>query len=181
MDLWRTFPAQSQNCFQLIHRSFVRSFFEKLTAYCLFLIIQQKDRTFGGNFWYCCQKSTLWFQRILSRDSLLSLNSILNSGLERKILQNFTTVFQHGRWNCMVRVQGYIFEKKGCLEKKISQWFSNSEPKILAGKSKLLTTGPRNKSTEENELMSCLENFLLQPCSDFQRGLWTFDKHFGRL
>ena len=97
LDFWQTFPAQLQNCFQLIHRRFSKIFFfEKYIAYCLFLIIQQEDRTCGGNFWYCCQKSTLWFQRNFSRDSVLSLNSILISALEQIIVRTFVTVFQYG-------------------------------------------------------------------------------------
>ena len=53
--------------------------------------------------------------------------------MERKILRTFVTLFQHGWWNCMVRVQGYIFEKKGRLEKKIHKEFQTPSGKIWQG------------------------------------------------
>ena len=96
LDYWQTFPAQFQNCFQLIHRRLSKSFFWKIHS-LLFV------------FDHSARRSDLWRKLLvllseehsvipekLSRDSLLSLNSIVISALEQKILRTFVTVFQYG-------------------------------------------------------------------------------------
>ena len=66
------FSARFRSCSIPIQRSFLEEIVsKKYIAYYLFPHIQQKYRAFGGNFCYDCQKSTLWIQRNIFRDSLL--------------------------------------------------------------------------------------------------------------
>ena len=157
LNFWQTFSAQLQNCFQLIHGRFSKNFFWKIHS--LLFVFDHSAR--GSDLWrkllvMLSEEHSVIPEKIFQRTSSF-IKFYTNFCTGAKNTSNFRDSFSVRVLKFYFTCPGLHFWEEELFGKKISQWIANSEEKILAGKSKLLTTGPGNLLRQT----SCLEKILL--------------------